>query len=46
MPGAPDVGWPHYDPFAVQVGAPRFLFGDDLALSVDCGGEIVLVMRG
>ena len=46
MPGAPDVGGAHDDPLASQVGAAGFLFGDDFALAVDGGGEVVFVVGG
>jgi hypothetical protein len=46
VPRTPNIGRPHHDPLAAQVGTAGFLFGDDLALSVDGGGEVVLVVDG
>ena len=46
VPGAPDVGRADHDPFAIEVGAAGFLFGDDFALSVNRGGKVVLVVDG
>ena len=46
MPGAPDVGGAHHDPFAIEVSAAGFLFGDDFALSVNRGGKVVLLVGG
>ena len=46
VPGTPDVGWAHDDPFAGEVGAASFLLGDDFALAVDGGWEVVLVVLG
>jgi hypothetical protein len=46
VPGAPDVGGADDDPFAGEVGAAGFLLGDDFALAVDGGGEVVFVVGG
>ena len=46
MPRSPDIGWPHHDPLAMQVGVAGFLLGDHLALSVNRGGKVVLVVDG
>ena len=46
VPRPPDIGRPHHDPLAMQVGAAGFLLGDHLALSVDGGGKVVFVVDG
>jgi len=46
VPGSPDVGWADDDPFAGEVGSACFQLGDDLALAVDSGGIVVLVVVG
>ncbi len=46
VPGAPDVGGSNDDPFAGEVGAAGFLLGDDFALPVDGGGEVIFVVGG